>query len=38
MFWLGVDSEYGLHDARLDPKEEAIPFAVKTIIDYLSSE
>lgn len=35
MFWLGVDSEYGLHDARLEPNEKAIPFAVQTIIDYL---
>ncbi|WP_066150785.1 N-acetyldiaminopimelate deacetylase [Halalkalibacter krulwichiae] len=37
MFWLGVDSQYGLHDARLEPKEEAIPLAVETIIDYLNS-
>ncbi|WP_227935645.1 N-acetyldiaminopimelate deacetylase [Alkalihalobacillus deserti] len=35
MFWLGVDSKYGLHDARLEPNEQAIPFAVETIIDYL---
>jgi N-acetyldiaminopimelate deacetylase len=35
MFWLGVDSPYGLHDARLEPNEQAIPFAVETIIEYL---
>ncbi|MDT8859203.1 N-acetyldiaminopimelate deacetylase [Alkalihalobacillus sp. MEB130] len=35
MFWLGVDSKYGLHDARLEPDEKAISFAVETLIDYL---
>ncbi|MFC0558786.1 N-acetyldiaminopimelate deacetylase [Halalkalibacter alkalisediminis] len=35
MFWLGVDSKYGLHDARLEPNEEAISFAVETLVDYL---
>lgn len=35
MFWLGVDSAYGLHDARLEPNEQAIPFAVDTIIEYI---
>lgn len=35
MFWLGVDCKFGLHDARLEPNEDAIPFAVQTIIDYL---
>ncbi|WP_332630323.1 N-acetyldiaminopimelate deacetylase [Halalkalibacter flavus] len=36
MFWLGVDSKYGLHDARLEPNENAIGFAVQTIVDYLA--
>ncbi|WP_062048447.1 N-acetyldiaminopimelate deacetylase [Bacillus sp. JCM 19034] len=36
MFWLGVDTPYGLHDARIEPSEEAISFAVKTIIGYLN--
>ena len=35
MFWLGVDSKYGLHDARLEPNEQAISFAVDTLTDYL---
>ncbi len=35
MFWLGVDSEFGLHHANLQPKEEAIPFAIKVITDFL---
>ncbi|WP_332693754.1 N-acetyldiaminopimelate deacetylase [Halalkalibacter lacteus] len=34
MFWLGVESPFGLHDARLEPNEDAIPFAVQTIIEY----
>ncbi|MCK0472926.1 N-acetyldiaminopimelate deacetylase [Halalkalibacter sp. APA_J-10(15)] len=35
MFWLGVDTPYGLHDAKIEPNEQAIPFAVKAIIDFL---
>ncbi|MGX7243442.1 N-acetyldiaminopimelate deacetylase [Enterococcus quebecensis] len=37
MFWLGVDSQYGLHSAQFNPKEEAIPFAVKYISSFLKS-
>ncbi|MBO0445003.1 N-acetyldiaminopimelate deacetylase [Enterococcus sp. AZ170] len=37
MFWLGVDSPYGLHSAKFDPKEEAIPFAVTHISKFLKS-
>ncbi|GGK19894.1 N-acetyldiaminopimelate deacetylase [Caldalkalibacillus thermarum] len=36
MFWLGVDSPYGLHHARLEPKEEAIGVAIKLLIDYIT--
>ena len=36
MFWLGVDSQYGLHHARLNPNEEAINAAVKHIVKYLT--
>ncbi|MGG1678890.1 N-acetyldiaminopimelate deacetylase [Neobacillus sp. NRS-1170] len=36
MFWLGVDSPYGLHHAMLNPKEEAIDVAVKVITSYLT--
>ncbi|WP_138495634.1 N-acetyldiaminopimelate deacetylase [Paenibacillus pinistramenti] len=36
MFWLGVDTPYGLHHAKLEPKEEAIALAVSTIADYFT--
>lgn len=35
MFWLGVESEYGLHHAKLNPKEEAIEYAIAFISKYL---
>lgn len=35
MFWLGVNSPYGLHDNRLEPNEQAIEVAVTHLIDYL---
>jgi N-acetyldiaminopimelate deacetylase len=35
MFWLGVESEYGLHHAKLLPNEGAIDVAIKMIIDYI---
>ncbi|WP_188454551.1 N-acetyldiaminopimelate deacetylase [Virgibacillus oceani] len=31
MFWLGVDSPYGLHNSKLQPKEEALEIGVKTV-------
>ncbi|OLO40708.1 N-acetyldiaminopimelate deacetylase [Alkalihalophilus pseudofirmus] len=36
MFWLGVNSPYGLHDNRLEPSEQAIEVAVTHLIDYLN--
>ncbi|QKS71586.1 N-acetyldiaminopimelate deacetylase [Paenalkalicoccus suaedae] len=36
MFWLGVDSEYGLHHNKLNPKEGALSTAVDFMIEYLS--
>lgn len=36
MLWLGVDSEYGLHNANLSPKEEAIPFAIDVMYGYFN--
>ncbi|WP_156290486.1 N-acetyldiaminopimelate deacetylase [Oceanobacillus salinisoli] len=39
MFWLGVDSEYGLHHASLNPKEDALEVGVKAatrMIDVLA--
>lgn len=35
MFWLGVDTPYPLHNPRLNPKEEAIPFAVEHLTTFL---
>lgn len=35
MFWLGVDTPYPLHNPRLNPKEEAIPFAVQHLSAFL---
>ncbi|MBC1330481.1 N-acetyldiaminopimelate deacetylase [Listeria booriae] len=37
MFWLGVDSEYSLHHAKLNPDENAIPFAIEVLTGYLES-
>jgi len=36
MFWLGVDSPYGLHHAKLNPNEEAIDIAVKLMTNYIT--
>ena len=36
MFWLGVDSPYGLHHARLTPNEEAISVAVELMSKYIT--
>jgi len=35
MFWLGVESEYGLHHAKLNPNENAIETAINLLIAYL---
>jgi N-acetyldiaminopimelate deacetylase len=37
MFWLGVDSPYGLHHSKLNPEEEAIDFAISLITDYFEN-
>lgn len=36
MFWLGVDSSFGLHHAKLMPAEEAIFVAVDVMTKYIS--
>jgi N-acetyldiaminopimelate deacetylase len=36
MFWLGVDTPYGLHHAKLQPNEGAIHVAVSLMADYLT--
>ena len=35
MFWLGVESEYDLHHAKLKPNETAIEKAIDTITNYI---
>jgi N-acetyldiaminopimelate deacetylase len=35
LFWLGVDSPYGLHHARLEPAEEAIEVGIRVVSQYL---
>ncbi|MDR6226081.1 N-acetyldiaminopimelate deacetylase [Desmospora profundinema] len=35
MFWLGVDTQHGLHHPRLNPQEEAIPTAIRLVTKYL---
>lgn len=37
MFWLGVDSPYGLHSPKFEPNEAALPFAVDCISRFLKS-
>ncbi|WLR44244.1 N-acetyldiaminopimelate deacetylase [Bacillus carboniphilus] len=36
MFWLGVDSQYGLHHANLAPNEKALEVAVEHLSRYLT--
>ncbi|MDG5470119.1 N-acetyldiaminopimelate deacetylase [Jeotgalibacillus sp. ET6] len=38
MFWLGVESPFGLHHSKLNPKEEAIPIAIDLIWKYLNRD
>lgn len=35
MFWLGVNSGYGLHHAKLNPDEKAIGTAIELLIKYI---
>lgn len=35
MFWLGVDTPYGLHHAKIQPQEEAIAVGVDVVTAYL---
>jgi N-acetyldiaminopimelate deacetylase len=36
MFWLGVDSPYGLHHAKLTPNEAAIDQGISFLISYIT--
>ncbi|MGD7043511.1 N-acetyldiaminopimelate deacetylase [Jeotgalibacillus proteolyticus] len=38
MFWLGVESPYGLHHSKLNPNEEAIPIAIDLMWKYLNRD
>ena len=38
MFWLGVDSPYGLHHSKLDPKDDAIQLAANALTAYLMTK
>ncbi|SEF52254.1 N-acetyldiaminopimelate deacetylase [Paenibacillus sp. UNC499MF] len=35
MFWLGAETPYGLHHARIEPDERAIGIAIRTVDSYL---
>jgi N-acetyldiaminopimelate deacetylase len=37
MFWLGVNSPYGLHHSKLNPDEEAIDFAISLMTEYFET-
>jgi len=36
LFWLGVDTPYGLHHAKIEPNEDAIQVAIRLVSRYLS--
>ncbi|MED0680486.1 N-acetyldiaminopimelate deacetylase [Aneurinibacillus thermoaerophilus] len=36
LFWLGVDTPYGLHHAKIEPNESAIEVAIRVLTQYLS--
>jgi N-acetyldiaminopimelate deacetylase len=36
MFWLGVDTPYGLHHSKIEPNEGALDVAVRVITEYVA--
>ncbi|MFP3381273.1 N-acetyldiaminopimelate deacetylase, partial [Bacillus sp. SIMBA_069] len=36
LFWLGVNTPYGLHHAKIEPSEEAIEVAIDTVSRYFT--
>ncbi|MFY0546145.1 N-acetyldiaminopimelate deacetylase [Brevibacillus sp. H7] len=36
MFWLGVDTPYGLHHAKIEPDERAIELAIRLVTGYFT--
>jgi N-acetyldiaminopimelate deacetylase len=37
LFWLGVNTPYGLHHSKIEPNEEAIEVAVEVVSRYFTS-
>lgn len=37
MFWLGVDTPYGLHNAKIEPNEQALSVAVNLLTGFLGN-
>lgn len=37
MFWLGADSEYGLHHSKINPNEKAIEYGIQAVITMFHS-
>ncbi len=38
MFWLGVDTPYGLHHSKIEPQEDALEVATTILIGYLENK
>ncbi|WP_251548984.1 N-acetyldiaminopimelate deacetylase [Neobacillus muris] len=38
LYWLGVDSPFGLHHAKLNPKEEAIDIAIRIMTKFIAKK
>ncbi|WP_261133918.1 N-acetyldiaminopimelate deacetylase [Bacillus sp. Marseille-Q3570] len=38
MFWLGVDTPYGLHHSKIEPQEDALEVATTVLIGYLEDK
>lgn len=38
MFWIGVDSEFGLHHQKLNPNEDVIPLMIQFISDFIGKQ
>lgn len=36
MFWLGVDTPYGLHHAKIEPQEQAIAVAIRLMTEFIT--
>ncbi|KQL40370.1 N-acetyldiaminopimelate deacetylase [Bacillus sp. FJAT-25509] len=38
MFWIGVNSEFGLHNQKLNPDENVIPLMIRFISDFMKKQ